>query len=185
MELLPNEIILWKGKPDLKKILTKSDAFLLPFSILWGGFAITWCTLAAIYTDYFGLFGLPFAVIGMYLIFGRFIVKQSNKKKTYFAITDSRILVIKTNSKGVRKNIGSAQMKSIPNESVSFDKNGFGTITFGQTPYGYMINKNTGLDFFDGLYQNGVLCFYDIENCENVFQIYKKAKYQQSQNHDL
>ena len=40
--LSPAERIEWVGRPDPARHLTRSDAFLVPFSIIWGGFAIFW-----------------------------------------------------------------------------------------------------------------------------------------------
>ena len=41
-ELLQGEKILWVGQPDPSVHFAKADAFLIPFSILWGGFALFW-----------------------------------------------------------------------------------------------------------------------------------------------
>ena len=40
--LLPNERLLWVGRPDPEVLFTPIDAFLVPFSIMWGGFAVFW-----------------------------------------------------------------------------------------------------------------------------------------------
>jgi hypothetical protein len=38
--LSPGEWIAWTGHPDPSKHISRADAFLIPFSIFWGGFAI-------------------------------------------------------------------------------------------------------------------------------------------------
>ena len=38
-DLLRDEEILWFGQPDPSILLTKLDVFLIPFSVLWAGFA--------------------------------------------------------------------------------------------------------------------------------------------------
>jgi len=38
--LLPDETVLWTGRPDPAKHLGAIDIFLVPFSLLWGGFTI-------------------------------------------------------------------------------------------------------------------------------------------------
>ena len=80
-ELLPNEDILWRGAPCLLKNFTKGDIFFIPFSALWGVFVIFWLIGTISIGGIFGFFfGMPLTVIGLYLIFGRFIVKKSMKK---------------------------------------------------------------------------------------------------------
>src|SRR6185436_15981596 len=38
--LLPDERILWEGQPDVRSFMLRGWWFIVPFSILWGGFAI-------------------------------------------------------------------------------------------------------------------------------------------------
>ena len=177
-ELLPNERIIWQGVPCLAKIFTKADFFLIPFSVLWGGFAIYHTIEDTLIYGSPGLFGIPFAVLGAYLILGRFIAKNARKRSTIYAVTNMRILVIRANSKGLKKSIASAKIKTISNESVFCGKNGIGTIIFGTAPFMHSIHMNTGLDVFSGLLQNAPVAFFDIENCEDVFGTYKNVKYQ-------
>jgi hypothetical protein len=41
-EIATGESILWAGDPGRAITFHKQDAFLIPFSLLWGGFAIFW-----------------------------------------------------------------------------------------------------------------------------------------------
>jgi len=47
-ELRPNlssgEKLIWTGKPKTGIVFRSSDAFMIPFSLLWGGFALFWET---------------------------------------------------------------------------------------------------------------------------------------------
>jgi len=86
--LSPDETIVWTGRPNPLSLLSRDDIILIPFSLLWGGFAIFWFLGASgiwdIWTNrptqtfqYFGLiWGTPFVLVGQYLIWGRFVYRR-------------------------------------------------------------------------------------------------------------
>ncbi|PYY32965.1 hypothetical protein DEI89_11300 [Curtobacterium sp. MCBD17_030] len=102
-ELRPGERLLWVGQSDPARLFTGRDGFLVPFSILWGGFAIFW-EVGVLTTGapwFFALFGSVFVLIGLHLIVGRFFVKRHRKRTEAFAVTDRRAFI--TNGRSSRE----------------------------------------------------------------------------------
>lgn len=102
-ELQPGENLRWSGQGDPAVLFAGFDAWLIPFSLLWGGFAIFWETsvIASGAGPLFFVFGGVFTAIGLYFIFGRFLVKAHRKRTTAYAVTDRRIFV--TNGRTTRE----------------------------------------------------------------------------------
>jgi hypothetical protein len=91
-ELTSDERLLWRGRPRSGIRLRGSDFFLIPVSLLWGGFAIFWESAALFMIPkndpvggLFPLFGIPFVLFGLYFIFGRFIVDKKMREGTEYA----------------------------------------------------------------------------------------------------
>lgn len=131
-QLLSGEKIVWEGKPYSGLILRPIEAFLIPFSLVWGGFALFWN--ASVWTTdaelSFKIFGLPFLIVGLYVTVGRFLLDMYIRKKTTYFVTDKRILIAKSpNGSKLR----SLDIKRLP--SLEFDErsDGSGTIRFGET----------------------------------------------------
>ena len=168
-ELLSDEKIIWTGKPEESKLFSKFDIFLVPFSLLWGGFAIFWeltsITMGAPF--FFSLFGLPFVLMGLYFIFGRFIYKRYKKRNIYYAVTNQRVLVV---TKLRNKNIQASFIKNIPTINKYKNSLGLGSIRFGNSHFFTSMYGNMGMDFF-GFDDKEVINFYDIEDVDRVYKI--------------
>jgi len=131
-ELGPDEHLLWSGRPKTGLILRSSDIFLIPFSLLWGGFAIFW-EISVIATGapfFFWLWGIPFVLIGLYITIGRFFIDAQQRQKTHYALTNKRIIII---SGLFNRTVKSLSLRTLSDISLSEKRNGTGTITFGPT----------------------------------------------------
>lgn len=130
--LLPAERLLWAGRPARGIRLSAADAFLVPFSLLWGGFAIFWNFMvwAMDAPFFFRLFGLPFLVVGLYLIFGRFLHDAWIRGRTLSAVTNQRVLILR-GGQLTGRDIGRLTTLEIEQR-----RGGRGTIRFEPTRWG-------------------------------------------------
>lgn len=146
-ELTSDETLIWNGRPKQGIKLRSSDIFLIPFSLMWGGFAIFWETSVLFTIKNAGpagiigsIFGIPFVIIGLYLIFGRFIVDSKQRQNTFYGLTNKRIIII---SGIFTRKIDTVNLTTLPNISLNEKSDGTGTILLGlPSPWGYMGNLN-------------------------------------------
>ena len=153
---------LWNGVPGTGHLFSPADAVMIPFSIFWCGFALFW-EFGAITSGrgLFALFGLPFVAVGLYMLVGRFFHAANMRKKTYYLITNRRII----RKRG--KRVDFLDARQARNMQVHAFSDGQGTITFnlptmhgrtnGAAPAGWPM----GADYFS------------IENIEDVVSVQK------------
>ena len=102
---------------------------MIPFSLMWGGFAIFWET-SVIHSHapvFMQLWGIPFVLIGLYIIFGRFIGDALLRGKTFYGVTTQRILIV---SGFFARNVRSFNLKSLPDISLTEKSDGTGSLYF-------------------------------------------------------
>ncbi len=161
--LSTDEELVWTGEPQKGVIFRSSDALLIPISFLWGGFAIFW-EINVLTTDapfFFKLWGIPFVLIGIYLIIGRFFIDAKRRSGTVYGITKNRILI----SSGIfTKEIVSIDIKNLSRIKVNQIGEGRGTITLGSMDSGFSMMQ--GMDW-PGVKQPPMLEF--IENAKSVY----------------
>ena len=92
-DLLPNERLLWSGKPAQGFRWSSRDIFFIPFSLFWCGFVVVWIAAASSAGWLFAAFGIPHALVGVYLLVGRYIYDIKLREKTVYAVTNERILI--------------------------------------------------------------------------------------------
>jgi hypothetical protein len=144
VDLLPAERILWEGRPLRQRLFRRPDALLVPFSILWCGFAVFWEVLALRTSATFfpRLWGIPFVLIGLYLVIGRFVVRAIATRRTRYVLTDRRVLVVGGLS-GTRTT--TAYLNTLPPPVSAERSDGSGSLAFGEFPgIGEMFNRGTG-----------------------------------------
>ncbi len=173
--LRAGERLLWSGAPRQGWVLRPTDKFMIPFSIMWGGFALFWA-IGAIVSDapfFFMLWGIPFVLVGLYVTVGRFWVDAKVRARTQYGLTADRVLV----DTGW---FGSTSVTSLPLESLSTialkeRRDGSGTISFGGgEPFGH---------FYSGFHLPGMsgvvpMQFELIENVRSVHDQIHQARNQ-------
>jgi hypothetical protein len=132
----PNETFVWTGRPKPGIRFRATDFFLIPFSLLWGGFAIFWesTVIATNSPVLFKLWGIPFVLVGLYMIVGRFFVDALRRSNTLYAITNERILI----RSGIRnREIKSINIKTLDEITLQEKSDHSGTILLGATDLRY------------------------------------------------
>src|SRR5439155_19204260 len=128
--LVYGERLLWVGRPDPEKRFAKIDLFAVPFSVMFGAFAVFWeASALASGPAFFALWGVPFVAMGLYLIFGRFIYKARLKRRTVYAVTNRRVLKLVTHSRG--DTLDALFIDTIPAVNRDIGANGSGSVVFG------------------------------------------------------
>lgn len=172
-ELSAGEQVLWAGQPRQGVVMRGSDMFAIPFSVLWAGFAVFWMA-SAINTGApaaFVLFGVPFVLVGVYIVFGRFFVEARQRVNTFYAVTSQRVIIV---SGLFDRKVKSLSLKTLSDLSLSQRPDGSGTITFGaQHPFATMFG---GMSSWPGAgqYQGPRLDL--VPQAREVYEIIRKAQ---------
>jgi hypothetical protein len=105
----PGEQLVWSGQPKQGVRLQAFDLFLIPFSLVWAGFAFFWeaSVLGLVSFEggptrdnhpplFFAIWGIPFCLIGLYMVVGRFFGDAVSRRRTWHGVTDKRVIVLKS-----------------------------------------------------------------------------------------
>jgi hypothetical protein len=174
--LFAGERVLWSGQPKQGLALSGRDTLFIPFSLMWGGFAIfwnfgVWFMIPDSGGDnpdwFFRLWGLPFLVIGIYLIIGRFFHDASIRKHLFYAVTNQRILVLR----GLRSSkLTSLDIHHLPRLELSEHRDGTGTIAFdGDTSF-FSLGGRNGFGYWVPALGSATQ-FFGIDNPRKVYEI--------------
>lgn len=143
------ENLLWTGQPKTGIVFRTADIFLIPFSLLWCGFAIFWVIMASLGSIFFAMFGIPFVIIGLIFVFGRFIIDAKQREYTTYGLTEDRIII----KSGVRnRRIKSLNIRALSDIEYTEKGDGSGTISIG--PKNPMMIWGNGMNWWPGLKVN-------------------------------
>jgi hypothetical protein len=172
----PGERLLWTGQPRPGIYLEAGDVMMIPFSLMWGGFAFFWETMAVRGLLHhprgpFGpgywimpLWGVPFVLVGIYMIFGRFLVDAWRRRWVWYGVTDRRALIVERSPIG---STVSVDLRTVGTVTLTTHFDGCGTITFGSTVTGrYRRGRNTP----------AVPAFRHISEAQTVYRIVREVQ---------
>lgn len=136
-ELRDGERLLWADRPDPQRALKQAFVIWI-FAIPWTAFAVFWIVMAATMSSgapgpgsFFALFGLPFLLIGFVMLASPWWA-QAKAKRTTYAITDQRVLIIET---GKTRKVESYSADDLGNISRVERPDRSGDLTFAQKSY--------------------------------------------------
>jgi len=173
------ERLLWSGKPLDGVRLRSQDLFLIPFSLIWGGFAIFWEYSVITHPRngdgstglFMSLSGIPFVCIGLYLIFGRFFADAYNRSRTFYGVTNERIIIL---SGIFSRQVKSLQLRTPSDISLNQGSGDVGTITFGPSQNTMNIFMLSGS--WPGAARYAPPSFDLIERPKEVYNIIRQAQ---------
>lgn len=151
------------------------DFLTIPFSIFFFGFAVFWeLGVLGVLSEadkgasgpvslFFPLFGVPFVLVGLYLLFGRFIVDARRRADTYYGLTEGRVIIV---SDLWGRNVTSLPISSLRDVSLNEKSDGTGTISFGQNQFAARMTR----EMYGVPFGSGQSCLERIQDADDVFE---------------
>jgi hypothetical protein len=131
--LHPDETLLWVGQPYTSKKF-RPNPLMVVFMLFWFGFAVFWTVTASAAGGFFGLFGIPFLLIGGFMLYTLLIGQKKQLERTVYAVTERRAIILSADRRGT--DCTEFLFSRLPNISMEEVNGTTGTIRFlPDTPY--------------------------------------------------
>ena len=175
-ELRENESILWYGKP-IPKMFTGGGIVASIFGVIFICFSLFWVSTAwkmtsdeffppSLMDRIFPFFGFIFTIVGILLFLSPVWIKL-DAKKTIYAITDKRCIIIKS---GRVIKVKSYDKENINNYSKNEYRDGSGDIIFAKETY-----TTTDSDSRDTRLRVREIGFFNIMNVVDVEKFFREG----------
>ncbi len=161
---------VWTGRPGGGIRFQRGDIFLVPFSLLWCGFAVFWETTVIISREApwpMIVFGGAFVLVGLYFVAGRFIFDMYMRSQTTYGLTRDSALINVAALFGRRSTI---YLPSVSNLNLDLAQDGTGSIFFGDPP-GFWSGAG-----WVNTYQKVSPGFLYIDRAADVFELCKRLQ---------
>ena len=90
-----DEYVLWRGKPGKKNRFSSIDKVMFPFALFWTAFALL-LEGSVIMSEaplIYCVFGVPFVLIGIFLLYSSFFSNVFAKGKTSYVVTNKKLMI--------------------------------------------------------------------------------------------
>jgi len=173
-ELGAGERLVWSGRPRRGIRFTANDAIMIPFSLMICGFSIFWEKQAVGMNApfFFTLWGIPFMVMGAYVVIGRFFADAIRRGKIFYGLTDRRVIIV---SGVFGRQVTSLDLTTLGEISVSERGDRSGTIALGPVAGQYAMAAKMLGPSWPGLGKGLPPSF---EMIEDVKAVYEKVRAQ-------
>jgi hypothetical protein len=160
--------LIWTGRPVQGFRFGKQDLALVPFSLFWCVFVAVWETMAIVMDAgwLFILWGIPFILIGVYMLIGRFVHDRWYRKYTFYGLTANTLLI-----KRPRK-LDQYSLDNLHQLEVVEGKNNRGTLTFRSS---MATNNSKQLPMVMAMGES-VDSVQNVDELYRIIRNYKKAK---------
>jgi hypothetical protein len=171
-DLLKDEEILWSGQPDPSVHFNRADRFWIPVGLsnFLIGLVMHFDLVTESTTLFFPIFSIILITIGVFMLVVRFIFKSWSKRRTFYAITNRRALVLRDSR---ARKVHAVYLSRIPVTEKTVRADGVGTVYFGTPELArtFQYYGNTGMEWPSPFATPEALAFYDIRGVDGVYDL--------------
>ncbi len=156
------EKTIWTGSP--KYPIGQHTIPVKLFGLFFLGFSLFWTIMAFQIADFMGLFGIPFIIVGSFIIFRNKKFGSKFQRQAFYAVTDERIMIVMISDTEEMTNVALDQLSNVITSPGAY---GTKTIVF--------YTRNTyGMN-------NSHPYFFNLENGEYVANLINKQREKRKQ----
>lgn len=126
--LFGDERVLWVGRPGPSPLLEPFDALIVPWGLMWAAFTCLIVWFVGPDPGFFVPVSIPFVLIGLYLSFGRILLRRSRRGRTTYAVTTRRAFIAISARREVIREFDLRRSPSLESRARA---DGWGTLAFG------------------------------------------------------
>jgi hypothetical protein len=153
------------GAAESRRYFHREDWYLVPFSLMWGGFAIFGEAAACgILGNHKGIRCTP--LLPAMGLWGRFLPAAWLKKRTHYIVTNRRAIVVQN---AWQRKVASCYLDSLPALIKDGGPNGTGTLRFAQAPPRW--SRSPGRATWKARDLGEIPKFVDIEDVDLVYRL--------------